>query len=83
MDLQRLCVKAMTLPFIIPSRELILVGFGVASSHSVWDSDGFIADILAALPADGQAWAIRAKQSSTGKARMAFINGGSGKRSKQ
>lgn len=37
--------------FIIPSRELILVRFGSTGSHSAWDSDEFIADILAALPA--------------------------------
>lgn len=40
--------------FIIPSRELILVRFGATSGPSAWDSDEFIADILAALPADGR-----------------------------
>jgi CubicO group peptidase (beta-lactamase class C family) len=39
--------------FMIPSRELILVRFGATSGHGAWDSDAFIADILAALPADG------------------------------
>jgi CubicO group peptidase (beta-lactamase class C family) len=38
--------------FIIPSRALILVRFGATSGRSAWSSDEFIADILAALPAD-------------------------------
>jgi CubicO group peptidase (beta-lactamase class C family) len=36
--------------FIIPSKELILVRFGATTGHSAWNSDAFIADILAALP---------------------------------
>jgi CubicO group peptidase (beta-lactamase class C family) len=39
--------------FIIPSRELVLVRFGATSGHLAWDSDEFIADILAALPSAG------------------------------
>jgi len=36
--------------FIIPSKALILVRFGATSEHRAWDSDGFIADMIAALP---------------------------------
>jgi CubicO group peptidase (beta-lactamase class C family) len=48
--------------FIIPSRELILVRFGATSDPSAWDSDAFIADILAALPADGRESAFSGKK---------------------
>jgi CubicO group peptidase (beta-lactamase class C family) len=36
--------------FIIPSRQLILVRFGATSDRSAWNSDEFIADVIAALP---------------------------------
>jgi CubicO group peptidase (beta-lactamase class C family) len=45
--------------FIIPSREVILVRFGATSGHGAWDSDAFIADVLAALPAEGRERAPR------------------------
>jgi hypothetical protein len=45
-------------PFIVPSRELTLVRFGVVSGCSAWDSNEFIAHILAALAADGSQCAL-------------------------
>jgi CubicO group peptidase (beta-lactamase class C family) len=35
---------------VIPSRQLVLVRFGATSDRKAWNTDGFIADILAALP---------------------------------
>jgi hypothetical protein len=50
--------EIVNVPFIVPSRELILVRFGAASGRSAWDSDEFFADILAALLADGSQSAL-------------------------
>lgn len=35
---------------VIPSRNLVLVRFGATSDRSAWDTDEFIANVLAALP---------------------------------
>jgi CubicO group peptidase (beta-lactamase class C family) len=35
---------------IIPSKKLVLVRFGATSDRKAWNSDEFIADVLAALP---------------------------------
>jgi CubicO group peptidase (beta-lactamase class C family) len=35
---------------IIPSRKLVLVRFGATTDRKAWNSDEFIADVLAALP---------------------------------
>lgn len=35
---------------IIPSQKLVLVRFGATSDRKAWNSDGFIANVLAALP---------------------------------
>jgi CubicO group peptidase (beta-lactamase class C family) len=36
--------------FIIPSKKLVLVRFGATSDRKAWNSDEFIADVLAAIP---------------------------------
>jgi len=35
---------------VIPSRQTVLVRFGATSTRQAWDTDAFIADVLAALP---------------------------------
>jgi CubicO group peptidase (beta-lactamase class C family) len=35
---------------VIPSRKLVLVRFGATSERKAWNTDAFIADVLAALP---------------------------------
>jgi hypothetical protein len=36
--------------FVIPSKKVVLVRMGNTSDRSAWDDDGFVADMLAAIP---------------------------------
>jgi CubicO group peptidase (beta-lactamase class C family) len=36
---------------VVPSRKLVLVRFGATSDRSAWDTNGFISEVIAALPA--------------------------------
>ncbi len=38
---------------IIPSRDLVVVRLGLTHSRGAWDLEGFLADVLAAVPAPG------------------------------
>jgi CubicO group peptidase (beta-lactamase class C family) len=35
---------------VIPSRKLVVVRFGLTSDPQAWDMDGFLSDLLAAIP---------------------------------